>query len=204
MNELTDKTTEESTMDETNEVMQPPLQKYRLLVKIIGHLENRMIRSEMVYLIINLFIFFASTICFNLVKFFGSSYFYLSAHYLLFWLAIGMFLCVFWIASSMRMQLKLKLHYFQARYLERKMNSAGESFFSDEGIFFDPEIRRIESPDQKEVLQYPAKGLPWMEGFLGSAKPRYPTWVLPSIFFILYVLTFINVLVDILLALPHH
>ena len=83
------------------------------------------------------------------------------------------------------------------------MGSVGENFFSDESIFFNPEIWKIESPDQKEVLQYPAKGLTWMEGFLGAAKPRYPTWILPGIFFILYVLTFINTLIDIFLALPH-
>jgi len=190
-------------MDETNEKTQQSVQKYLLLMKMIYIMENRLIRSEMVYLIVNIFIFFTSTICLNLVKFFGSSYFYLSVHYLLFWLAIGMFLCVFWIASAMRLQLKLKLRYFQARYLERKMDSAGESFCSDEGIFFNPETRKIESPDKKEVLQYPVKGLARMDGFLGAAKPRIRTWILPSIFFILYVLTFINTMVDIISALPH-
>jgi hypothetical protein len=190
-------------MDETNEKTQQSVQKYLLLMKMICIMENRLIRSEMVYLMINIFIFFTSTICLNLVKFFGLSYFYLSVHYLLFWLAIGMFLCVFWIASAMRLQLKLKLRYFQARYLERKMDSAGESFCSDEGIFFNPETRKIESPDKKEVLQYPAKGLARMDGFLGAAKPRYLTWILPSIFFILYLFTFINTLFDVILALPH-
>jgi hypothetical protein len=172
-------------------------------MKMICVMENRLVRSEMAYLIINIFIFFTSTICLNLVKFFGSSYFYLGFHYILFWLAIGMFLCVFWIASAMKLQLKLKLHYFQARYLERKMNSVGESFFSDEGIFFNPETRKIESPDKQEVLQYPTKGLARMDGFLGATKPRYLTWILPSIFFILYLLTFINTLFDVILALPH-
>jgi hypothetical protein len=190
-------------MDETNEKTQQSVQKYGLLISMICIMENRLIRSEMVYLIINIFIFFASTICLNLVKFFGSSYFYLSFHYVLFWLAIGMFLCVFWITSAMRLQLKLKLRYFQARYLERKMDSAGENFYSDESIFFNPETRKIESPDKKEVLQYPARGLARMDGFLGAAKPRYRTWILPSIFFILYLLTFISTLVDIISALPH-
>jgi hypothetical protein len=83
------------------------------------------------------------------------------------------------------------------------MDSAGESFYSDEGIFFNPEIRRIESPDKKEVLQYPAKGLTRMDGFIAAAKPRYLTWILPSVFFILYLLTFINALSDVILALPH-
>ena len=191
MNKLPDKTTGEFIMDETNEITQPSVRKYLSLVKMICDMENRLIRSETAYLMINLFIFFTSTICLNLVKFFGSSYFYLSFQYVLFWLAIGMVLCVFWITSAMRLQLKLKLHYFQARYLERKMDSAGESFFSDEGIFFNPEIRKIESPDKKELLQYPVRGLTQMDGFIGAAKPRYLTWILPSVFFILYLLTWI-------------
>jgi hypothetical protein len=190
-------------MDETNEKMQQSVQKYLLLTKMINTMENRLARTEMVYLIINLFIFFTAIICLNLVKFFSSSYFYLSFHYLLFWLTVGMVLCIFWTASAMRLQLKLKLHYFQARYLERKMDVAGESFYSDEDIFFDHEIQKIESPDKKEVVEYPAKGLVRMDGFLGAAKPRYLTWILPSIFFVLYLLIFIETLVDIISALPH-
>ena len=189
-------------MDETNENTEQTVQKYLLLMNLIGIMENRLLRSEMVYLIVNIFIFFTLTISLNILKPFGSSYFYISTYFFLFWLVIGMFACILWIASAMRLQLKLKLRYFQARYLERKMDSAGENFCSDEDIFFDPETRKIESPDKKEVLQYPAKGLARMDGFLGAAKPRYRTWILPSIFFILYLLTFINTLVDIISALP--
>jgi hypothetical protein len=190
-------------MDETNEKTQPNVHKYLFLMKMIHTMENRLVYSETMYLMINVFIFFTSILCLNLVKFSISSFFYLSFHYLLFWLAIGMFLCVFWIASAMRLQLKLRLRYFQARYLERKMNGVGEYFFSDEAIFFNPKIRKIESPDKEEVLQYPTKGLSRMDGFLGAAKPRYLTWMLPSIFFLLYLFIFINTLVDIISALPH-
>jgi len=202
MKKAPDKKIEESIMDETNEKMQQSVQKYLLLMNMICIIENRLMRSEMLYLIINIFIFLTSTISLNLVKFFGPQYFYSSANYLLCWLAIGMFLCVFWIASAMRLQLKLKLRYFQARYLERKLDSAGENFCSDEGIFFNPEIRKIESLDKKELLQYPAKGFTRMDGFIGAAKPRYLTWMLPSIFFILYLLTFINTLFGII-SLSH-
>jgi len=190
-------------MDEVNEKTQPSVQKYLFLMKMIHTMENRLVHSEMVCLIINLFIFFTAIICLNLVKYFSSSYFYLSFHYLLFWLTIGMVVCLFWTSSAMRLQLKLKLHYFQARYLERKMDSAGEYFFSDEDIFFDREIRKIESPDKKEIVQYPMKGLSRMDGFIGAAKPRYLSWILPSIFFVLYLLIFIDTLVDIISALPH-
>ena len=190
-------------MDEAKEKTQLSVQKYLFLMKMIHTIENRIVYSETIYLLSNIFIFFTSILCLNLVKFSISTFFYLSFHYILFWIAIGMFLCVFWIASSMRLQLKLKLHYFQARYLERKIDSAGEYFFSDEDIFFDHEIRKIESPDKKEIVQYPMKGLSRMDGFLGAAKPRYLTWILPSIFFILYLLIFIDTLVDIVSALPH-
>ncbi len=102
-------------MDETNEKMEQTVQKYLLLMNLIGIMENRLLRSEMVYLIVNIFIFFTLTISLNILKPFGSSYFYISTYFFLFWLVIGMFVCVLWIASAMRLQLKLKLRYFQAR-----------------------------------------------------------------------------------------
>ncbi len=179
-------------MDEANEKMEQTLQKYLMLMNLIGIMEDRLLRSEIVYLIVNVFIFFTSTISLNILKPFGSSYFYISTYFFLFWLVIGMFVCIFWIASAMRLQLKLKLRYFQARYLERKMDSEGENFCSDEDIFFNSKIRNIESPDKKELLQYPVKGLTRMDGFIGAAKPRHLTWMLPSIFFILYLLAFIH------------
>jgi len=190
-------------MDEMNEKMQQSVQKYLLLMKVICMMENRLNRSEMVYLIINIFVFFASTLSLYMVKPFGSPFFYISTYYPLVWLVIGMFLCVFWIAFAMRLQLKLKLRYFQARYLERKMDSAGENFYSDEDIFFNPKIRNIESPDQKELLQYPVKGFTRMDGFIAGAKPRHLTWVLPSIFFVLYLLTFINIALFDIIGLLH-
>jgi hypothetical protein len=169
-------------MDETNEKGQPTVQKYLLLMKMICIMENRLVGSEIAYLIINIFIFFSLSVSLNRERFFSSSF-------LLFWFALGMFVCVLWITSSMRLQLKLKLRYFQARYLERKMDSTGENFCSDEGIFFNPEVRKIESPDKKELLQYPVKGLNRMDGFIGAAKSRYLTLILPSIFFFFYLVT---------------
>lgn len=176
-------------MDETNDKVEHTVQKYLELMKMISTMEDRMVRSEMIYLILNIFIFFVSTISLRRAQFFGYPY-------VLFWLIIGMYLCTFWIASALRLQLKLKLRYFQARYLERKMDSAGENFFSDEGIFFNPKIRKIESPDEKELLQYPVKGFRRMDGFIGAAKPRLLTWILPSVFFIFYLITWIYFLVD--------
>jgi hypothetical protein len=184
-------------MDETDEKTEQTVEKYLLLMTMIGTMEDRLLRSETVFLIVSVFIFFTSTISLNILEPFGSPHFYISNYFFPFWLVIGMFVCVFWISFAMRLQLKLKLRYFQARYLERKMDSAGENFCSDEDIFFNPKIRNIESPDKKELLQYPVKGLTRMDGFIGAAKPRHLTWVLPSIFFFLYLLIFISiVLVD--------
>ena len=171
-------------MNETIDKMELTVQKYLSLMNMITTIENRMVRSELVYLIVNVFIFFVSTTALSTAQFFGIPF-------LLFWLLIGMYVCVFWIASSLRLQLKLKLRYFQARYLERKMDSAGEYLFSDEGLFFNPEIRKIESPDEKEILEYPTKGIKRMDGFVGAAKPRHLTWILPSVFFIFYILALI-------------
>ena len=190
-------------MDEANEKPQPSVKKYLFLMKMIHMVEHRLVHIELACLTINLFIFFTSILCLNLVKYFSSTYFYLSFHYLLFWLTLGMVICLFWTSSGMRLQLKLKLHYFQARYLERKLGSEGECFFSDEDVFFDREIRKIESPDKKEIVQYPTKGLSRMDGFLGAAKPRYLTWILPGIFFLLYLIIFIDTLAEIISALPH-
>ena len=169
-------------MDEMNEKAQQTVQKYLALIKMICTMENRLVRSEMVYLIINLFIFLASTLSINRNGL-------LSGSLVLFWSTLGMFVCIFWITSSLRLQLKLKLRYFQARYLERKMDSAGENFCSDESIFFDPEVRKIESPDKKDLLLYPVKGLGRMDGFIGAAKSRYLTWILSCIFFFFYLVT---------------
>ena len=175
-------------MDETSEKAQQTVQKYLLLMRMIYIMESRLVLSEMVYLIINIFIFFSSTMSLNRERFWG--------HFsVLFWSALGMSVCIFWITSSMRLQLKLKLRYFQARHLERKMDSAGESFCTDESIFFNPEIRKIESPDKKELLQYPVKGFSRMDGFMGAAKSRYLTWILPSIFFFFYLAAWIYFLV---------
>lgn len=160
-------------MDGFQDKIELTVKKYLGLMNMISTMENRMFRSEMIYLILNIFIFFVSTLSLHSAQFFGYPY-------VLFWLIIGMYLCVFWIASALRLQLKLKLRYFQARYLERKMDSTGEYFFSDESLFFDPKIRKIESPDEKELLEYPVKGFKRMDGFIGAAKPRHLTWILPS------------------------
>lgn len=175
--------------------------KYLALIKIIYTMENRLVHTETIYLVLNVFIYFVSTTWLTLLKSFNVSRVSsdLGAVFLLFSLVMGMIICFFWIAFAMRLQLKLKLRYFQARFLERKMEVSGENFFSDENIFFNPKIRKIESPDKKELLEYPTKGLIKLEGFIGAAKPRYMSWTLPYFFAILYMLTFVYTLLASLL-----
>jgi len=167
--------------------------KYLALMKIISTMENRLARTETFYLVLNVFIYFVSTAWLTLLK--SISFSYVSSNlgsvFLLFSQVMGIIICIFWIGFAMRLQLKLKLRYYQARYLERKMEVSGENFFSDENIFFNPELRKIESPDKKELLEYPTKGLFKLEGYIGALKPRYMSWTLPYFFIILYVLTFI-------------
>ena len=116
---------------------------------------------------------------------------------ILFCLVVGMAICVYWVAYAIRIQLKLKLRYFQARFLERKMDCFGECIFSDESVFFDPEIRQIDSPDKKESLFYPTEGLTRMDGFIGAAKPRYFSWFMPLLFFAIYWVIFLWIIIKV-------
>jgi hypothetical protein len=109
----------------------------------------------------------------------------------------GTSLGAYWITFAMRVQLRLKLRYFQARVLERKLNAVGEYIFSDENIFFEPDIRRLESFDEKETLLYPTRGLARMDGIIGAAKPRYFSWLMPIFFIFIYWLIFFLVLTSI-------
>jgi hypothetical protein len=98
------------------------------------------------------------------------------------------------VASSPRAQLKLKLRYFQARYLERKLNCKGEYIISDESLFFNPEIRKVESSDGKETVFYPTEGPSRMDGFIGAARPRTLSLMMPFWFFIIYLLSLVTIL----------
>jgi hypothetical protein len=103
----------------------------------------------------------------------------------------------YWLAFAMRVQLRLKLRYFQARVLERKMDSIGENIYSDESVFFEPSIRCVESPDKKETVHYPTSGFSAMDGFVGAAKPRYFSWLLPCLFIFIYWIIFILIITKI-------
>lgn len=169
--------------------------KYVALISLIKSSEDRLRWSEFIYLAMNLAVFIFAVNYISRVIYGASSLTTgIEMTLAFFMLVIGMAISTFWVASSMRQQLKLKLHHFQARFLERKMNCSGECILSDESIFFDPAIRHIESPDGKETLIFPTHGLSRMDGFIGSSKPRTYTWFMPSLFFIIYSVIFIWIL----------
>lgn len=174
------------------------LTKYSALMALISTVENRLRWSDIFYLALNIIVLLF-TINFTSSLFQKIGYFptYMDLALVFICIVTGMSINAYWLAFSMRVQLRLKLRYFQARFLERKMNSIGENIFSDESVFFEPAIRRVESPDKKETVHYPTSGFSAMDGFVGSAKPRYFSWLLPCLFIFIYWIIFILVVTKI-------
>lgn len=186
----------ENTEDRANS---ETTQKYIALISLINEMEKRLGWSELMYLILNsIIVMFIIHFESSLFKALPLSLTALELLFTLFSLVIGMAVCTYWTASSMRIQLKLKLRYFQARFLERKMNCVGEYIFSDESPFFLPHRGIVESPDNKETLRYPKSGVLRMDGFIGSAQPRQLSLLMPCLFFIVYLTIFIWVLIQLL------
>jgi hypothetical protein len=167
-------------------------QKYIALLSKITDVEKRLSFTDIALLAINIFVllFITNYISSGLIDKYYTA-FPIELLLLFSCLVIGMASCTYWAATSIRLQLKLKLRYFQARFLERKMNRIGENIVSDESPFFSPSVRHLESPDHKENLRYPTDGLLRMDGFVGAAKPRHFSWFLPIIFFVIYCVVFI-------------
>ncbi|MBF0568348.1 MAG: hypothetical protein HQK95_05710 [Nitrospirae bacterium] len=159
--------------------------KYLLLMSCILTIENRLLWSELAYLSLNLCIILFSMGLLSYASGMADTHVpYMSAIFLA---VIGEFICVYWLISSMKHQMKLRLRYFQARYLERKQGMCGESFISDESNYFNPSVGYVESPDKVERVDYPSRGATRMDGFAGSAKPRHLTWLMSSVIFFMYV-----------------
>jgi len=170
-------------------------EKYIALMNSITNMEDRLRWSDLIYLFLNIIVLLSTVFfIFSLVRNVDYYLTYVDLALIFSCLMIGMSIDAHWVASAMRAQLKLKLRYFQARSMERMFNNAGEYIFSDESIFFNPNIRQLKSPDNKESLQYPTSGLARMDGFIGSAKPRYFSWMLPCLFIAIYWFIFFVVL----------
>jgi hypothetical protein len=169
---------------------------YLSLLSTINEMERRMGWADLICLSLNILtILFTFSFISFLMHRTNSSPAAIEVLSVLFCLVIGMALCVYWTASAIRLQLKLKLRYFQARFLERKMDRVGEYIFSDEENFFAPGIRHLESPDKKELLHYPASGITRMDGFVGRLKPRHFSWLMPLLFFGIYWVIFIWIII---------
>lgn len=168
---------------------------YLAIISLIDGIENRLKWSELAFILMNLIVIF-TTMSF-LAAVLDDMRQPLNPIFMLFIFfshTIGISINAFWTASSTRLQLKLKLRYFQARYLERKINRIGENLISDESLFFNPAIRKVESPDGKETAFYPTEGFLRMDGFIGGAKPRLLSLLMPFLFFIIYLSSLISII----------
>lgn len=166
--------------------------KYTSLMSLISTIENRLRLSDIFYLTLNILVLlFTVNFVSSLFQKIGYFPTYMDLALTFICIVTGMSINAYWLAFAMRVQLRLKLRYFQARFLERKMDSIGENIYSDESVFFEPSIRRVESPDKKETVYYPTAGFSAMDGFVGAAKPRYFSWLLPCLFIFIYWIIFI-------------
>lgn len=170
--------------------------KYMSLILLINESEKRLNLSELFFLSINLAVVLFSV--HYVASFLSVSEGYAAQTFSFFFIlccfSIGISISAYWLAFSMRLQLKLKLRYFQARYLERKMDCIGEYIFTDESPYFLPSIHRLESPDGKETLIYPTSGALRMDGFIGNAQPRHLSIFMPGVFITIYVAMIIGLL----------
>lgn len=171
-------------------------QTYLAIASIIEGIENRLKFIDIGYILINVIVFFPTVFfTYSTLDKSGETLIPIGLLFIFCCHVVGISVNTYWVTSSMRLQLKLKLRYFQARYLERKLNMAGESIFSDESAFFNPEIGAVKSPDGKETTMYPTHGPLRMDGFVGAAKPRTLSLLLPFVFFVIYLASFLSILI---------
>jgi hypothetical protein len=182
-------------MEEEKKSNHGTLQIYLRLVDTINEHQSRLVWSELVFIAFEVAIFFG---CVVQVIRMGDrpiqSVGTISSATVLVSLVIGIAVSAYWIAYSMRLQLRLKLRYFQARYLERKLGGIGEDIFAGDARF-NKDMTTLESPDGVETIVYPRKGALRMDGLFGGAKPRVLSVLMPGLFFILFMTLFIWILV---------
>ncbi len=172
-----------------------PAKKYLAVLSLIDGIENRLKWSELAFILMNLIVFFSvMSFLAAIPEDIGQPLNPIFMLFIFFSHTIGISINAYWIASSTRLQLKLKLRYSHARFLERKINRQGEYLISDESLFFNPEIGKVESPDGKETVFYPTEGLLRMDGFIGAAKPRLLSLSMPFLFFIIYLASLISII----------
>lgn len=182
-------------MEEEKKPSQGTLQIYLRLIDTINEHQSRLVWSELAFIAFEVVIFFACALQVirmgdRPVQSVGT----IGSATVLASLVIGIAVSAYWIAYSMRLQLRLKLRYFQARFLERKLGGIGEDIFAGDARF-NKDMTTLESPDGEETLVYPRKGALRMDGLFGGAKPRVLSVLMPGLFFILFMTLFIWILV---------
>ncbi|MBF0565742.1 MAG: hypothetical protein HQK89_10900 [Nitrospirae bacterium] len=172
------------------------VRKYQAVLNLITVIENRLLTVELFFITMNTGILFFILWYESSLPGFdrGGSSSVLRLFSVMLCIVVGEAICVYWVIVAMRLQLKLKLRYFQARSLERKMDSPDEFFISDESLFFNPTHGIVRSSDGREEVVYPNAGALRMDGFAGSAKPRHLSWIFPALFFFLYCISLITML----------
>jgi hypothetical protein len=182
-------------MEEEARSDQGTLAIYLRLTDTINEHQSRLVWSELIFIALEVAIFFA---CVLQVIRLGDSPAQtvgtISSAAVLLSLVVGMAVSGYWVAYSMRLQLRLKLRYFQARHLERKLGGVGEAIFTGDA-HFNKDMTELESPDGVESIVYPRKGALRMDGLFGGAKPRVLSALMPGLFFILFVTFFVWILV---------
>lgn len=182
-------------MEEQVESKYSALQIYLRLTDTINEHQSRLVWSELAFIAIEVGIFI---VCLFQVMRLGDrpeqKVGTITSAAVLMTLVVGMAVGAYWVAYSMRLQLRLKLRYFQARYLERKLGGVGEDIFAGDARF-NKDMTSLESPDGVETIVYPRKGALRMDGIFGGAKPRVLSVLMPAMFFILFLALFGWVLV---------
>mgnify|MGYP001828964329 CR=1 FL=1 len=182
-------------MEEEVKANRGTLEIYLRLIETINEHQSRLVWSELVFIAFEVTIFFA---CIFQVLRLGDrpaqTVGTISSAAVLMSLVIGMAVSAYWVAYSMRLQLRLKLRYFQARHLERKLGGVGEDIFAGDSRF-NKDMTELASPDGVETIVYPRKGALRMDGVFGGAKPRVLSALMPTVFFVLFATLFIWILV---------
>ena len=163
------------------------LEIYLRLFDAIHEDQSRLAWSEIVFIVLEVAIFLACIAQITrigdrpaeTVDTIGSAAILLS-------LAIGMVVGAYWIGYASRLQIRLKLRYFQARYLERKLGGVGEDVLSGDARF-NKDTTTLKSPDGEETLVFP-------HGTAESARRRLLSVVTPALFFAIFGALFIWIL----------
>ncbi len=171
--------------------------KYLALMSMVSEMERRLNRSELTFLFFNIVIFGFVVVFLSPVKqHLASTMTSLDLMLVLFCLIVGMTVSTYWTSFASRLELNLKVKYFQLRYFERKMSREGENIFSGLRPFFSPGIGKLECPDQKDILSFPMGHIFSIDGKLGSIQPKHISLFVPFLFFIIYVFIFWFILIQ--------